>query len=201
MSTDNPGIKEDLRTFYDLDVGRRKEKEAPEWKIDHRSRFLNRCQESGGKRLLEVGSGPGRDGSYFADSGIDQVPIDLSVEMTRECSKEGLSPTQMDTYNLGFSENTFDCVGSLNVLLHVPKASIESVWQEIHQVMKPGAIFFWASTAASITKASTRTTGIVHVASSLGSPTKTFSSKFRASSIWSPLNRQKLAFPDSTSRL
>ena len=142
MSTDNPGIKEDLRSFYDRDVGRRKEKEAPEWRIDYLSRFVNRCKESGCNRLLKVGSGPGRDSSYFKYNGLGPVPVDLSFEMTRACRKEGLSPVQMDTYDLGFSDNTFDCVWSLNVLLHIPKASIQSVWREIHRVMKPGVIFF-----------------------------------------------------------
>jgi SAM-dependent methyltransferase len=142
MLPDDTDIKADLRSFYDRDVNRRKEKAAQGWKVDHRARFLNNCRESECERLLEVGSGPGRDSRFFVDHGLNPVPVDLSFEMVRTCRSNGLNSAQMDTYDLGFADNTFDCVWSLNVLLHVPKTDIEKVWREIHRVMRPGAIFF-----------------------------------------------------------
>ena len=62
--------------------------------------------------------------------------------MARHCGAKGLLSARMDSYHLGYLDETFDAVWSLNVLLHVPKASIGEVWREIRRVMKPGAIFF-----------------------------------------------------------
>lgn len=142
MSPNSSAIKADLQAFYDRDVERRKEKEPPAWKVKHRRRFLEQCREEECGQLLEVGSGPGRDSTHFAQHGLNPVPTDLSFGMVLACRGYGLSPVQMDTYNLGFADDTFDCVWSLNALLHVPKSSILRVWKEIHRVMRPGAIFF-----------------------------------------------------------
>ena len=142
MSTDKE-IKANLRKFYDQDAQRRIEKpNTEEWKIAHRAAFLKRCKEASAGRILEVGSGIGRDSLFLKQEGQHAFPIDLSVEMVTHCRSKGLPACRMDSYHLAYKDNTFDAVWSLNTLLRVPKANIKGVWQEIRRVMKPGAIFF-----------------------------------------------------------
>ena len=48
----------------------------------------------------------------------------------------------MDFYNLRFEENSFDIIWSLNTLLHVPKRSIDKIFNGIKRVVKPGGLFY-----------------------------------------------------------
>ena len=136
-------IKGNLKRFYDQDAKRRIEKVVTEkWKIAQRAAFLRRCKEASADRILEVGSGIGRDSLFFKQEGRHAFPIDLSAAMVLHCRSKGLPACRMDGYHLAYGDDTFDAVWSLNVLLHIPKANINGVWQEIRRVMKPGAIFF-----------------------------------------------------------
>ena len=138
----NTDIKSDLVQYYDRDAAHRSESGIQDWNLSHRSTFLDRCRERDCETILEVGSGPGRDSLFFEENGLRAFPSDLSGEMARHCGAKGLLSARMDSYHLGYLDETFDAVWSLNVLLHVPKASIGEVWREIRRVMKPGAIFF-----------------------------------------------------------
>jgi SAM-dependent methyltransferase len=136
-------IKGNLGRFYDRDAERRIQKASTlEWKIRQRAAFLARCHEMSVKRVLEVGSGVGHDSLIFKQQGFCAFPFDLSSQMVTYCHEMGLPVCQMDSYHLGYGDKTFDAVWSLNALLHVPKRSIDHVWEEIGRVMRPGAIFF-----------------------------------------------------------
>ena len=65
-----------------------------------------------GKRLLDVGSGPGRDSLFFKNKGLNPVCIDISSSMVELCKKKGLEAHEMDLENIEFDESSYIVVES-----------------------------------------------------------------------------------------
>ncbi len=103
--------------------------------------FLDRFIEISGKRILDIGSGPGRDGLILQEAGKDMICLDASAEMVKLSIERGLESIVGDFDNLPFPKESFDAVWSYTALLHTPKASIQAALAEIKRVLKPGGIF------------------------------------------------------------
>nr|WP_145157267.1 class I SAM-dependent methyltransferase [Paenibacillus terrae] len=82
--------KTNLAKSYDIDSHRRANANPADWKVIERDRFLNHLQDSGKRKLLEIGAGTGIDSLYFKDHGLKVTSIDLSSEMVRYCRERGL---------------------------------------------------------------------------------------------------------------
>ena len=72
-------------------------------------------------RVLDVGSGPGRDGLILQNEGLDVVCLDASEAMIKMSSEKGLESVLGDFNNLPFAGEFFDGVWAYTSLLHVPK--------------------------------------------------------------------------------
>ena len=94
-----------------------------------------------GKRILDLGSGPGRDAVIFRERGYQPLCVDLSREMVKLCQEKGLEARVMDLENLQ-SDETFDGVWAYTSLLHVPKVKMAEVLSRIILVLKPEGAFF-----------------------------------------------------------
>ena len=92
-------------------------------------------------RVLDVGSGPGRDGLILQSAGLDVVCLDASKEMAKLSKERGLTTVIGDFNALPFQNETFDGVWAYTSLLHVPKSQIDISLSEIHRVLKPSGIF------------------------------------------------------------
>ncbi|MDQ4128606.1 MAG: class I SAM-dependent methyltransferase [Actinomycetota bacterium] len=112
------------------------------WKADERLRFLNLLQAEGRRTLLELGAGPGKDGAFFRDRGLDVICIDLSPEMVALCESKGLAAREMDLADLDFPLDTFDAVYAVNCLLHVPDRTLAGVLRGVRDVLRPGGLFY-----------------------------------------------------------
>lgn len=99
--------------------------------------------DEGARTVLELGAGTGRDSLYFLQQGLDVTCVDLSDEMVRLCESKGLNAHCMDFYDLKFAQSSFDAVYAMNCLLHVPKAKIDQVLEQVIKVLKPGGLFFY----------------------------------------------------------
>ena len=135
-------VKTDLRQAYDSSANERQQSSVSSWKIDERQSFLNLIKNEGKNSLLEIGAGPGKDSLFFKNQGLQVVSTDLSPEMVRLCREKGLEAYEMDFLNLIFPNVHFDALYALNCLLHVPKAELPVVLNEIHRVLKPTGLFF-----------------------------------------------------------
>lgn len=82
--------KTNLAKSYDIDSHRRANANPADWKVIERDRFLNHLQDSGKRKLLEIGAGTGIDSLYFKDHGLKVTSIDLSSEMVRYCRERGV---------------------------------------------------------------------------------------------------------------
>lgn len=137
-----PQMIEQMRQTYDLHAQEREGRAAEDWKATERDHFLDLLRQESCRRLLEIGSGPGRDGLFFKENGLEVTCTDLSPEMVRLCLAKGLTAHVMDFWHLDFPDGTFDAVYALNCLLHVPKADLPGVLGSIRRLLRPGGLFF-----------------------------------------------------------
>jgi SAM-dependent methyltransferase len=135
-------IRIDLRKAYDRQASDRDAADIAGWKIKERADFLSMLQKEGKHSLLEVGSGPGRDGLFFLENGLKVTCIDLSPENINLCRKKGLTAYVMDMNNMFFPDNSFDAAYSLNSLLHLSKVELPGVLKAIHYILRSGGLFY-----------------------------------------------------------
>ena len=94
-------------------------------------------------KVLEIGSGGGRDAKRFRDGGYDYTGIDVSPGLLEEAKKNnpGLTFLLQDIYQINFPI-LFDGFWCAATLLHIPKSRIHEALQSIHQVTKPNGVGF-----------------------------------------------------------
>ena len=131
-----------LRHAYDRQAHDRDAADTAEWKIKERADFLSMLKMEGKQTLLEIGSGPGRDGLFFLENGLKVTCIDLSPENINFCRAKGLTAYVMDMSNMFFPDNSFDAAYSLNSLLHLSKMELPGVLKDIHYILRPGGLFY-----------------------------------------------------------
>jgi SAM-dependent methyltransferase len=132
-----------LRTSYNQEKAKQRNQSRKEdWKIAERQQFLTLLQEEGKTKLLEVGTGTGNDSLFFQDNGLDVICTDLSPAMIDICRKKGLAAYVMDFLSLDFPSASFDAIYALNCLLHVPTYDLPTVLQKLHELLRPGGLFF-----------------------------------------------------------
>lgn len=99
-----------------------------------------------GKRLLDVGAGLGESSVYFALLGADVTAVDISPGMVACAIALGkvhgveIHGVVQSGERLDVPENFFDIVYIANTIHHVTDK--ESLFQQIHRVLKPGGRFF-----------------------------------------------------------
>lgn len=95
-------------------------------------------------KVLEIGTGSGREAAILLKYGYDYTGIDASIgllDIARKNLPRGKFLHQT-FYELNFPENSFDGFWTSATLLHVPKGRIEEVLLRIKHVIKPNAVGF-----------------------------------------------------------
>ncbi len=95
-----------------------------------------------GKKILDLGSGPGRDSIRFKQKGFRPVCIDISKAMIDLCKEKELEAYEMDIENIKFENGFFDGVWAYTSLLHLPKSKIKKVIKKIENILKTEGIFY-----------------------------------------------------------
>jgi len=135
----------ELRKAYDDMVAERETKILYSWKAAERARFLAMLQAEDKQTLLEIGVGTGRDSLYFQEHDLTVTCIDLSPAMVTHCRQKGLDAHIVDFGSLAqhFAVGTFSAIYGINCLLHVPKALLRPILQNIHTILAPNGLFYW----------------------------------------------------------
>ncbi len=97
-----------------------------------------------GKKILDIGCGPGRDAELFIKRGLDVTGIDLSESFISIASKNvpGARFIAMDVLELDFPDSSFDGVWSCASLIHLKKDDLPVALRKIHSVLKDEGILF-----------------------------------------------------------
>ena len=135
-------LRAGLRESYGRKAAERDGKAVEPWKAEERRRFLQLLRQEGKSSLLELGAGPGKDGGFFRDHGLEVVCTDLSPEMVALCEGKGLAAYVMDLSDLDFPPASFAGVYALNCLLHLPGRELPRALRGIRDVLEPGGLFY-----------------------------------------------------------
>lgn len=95
-----------------------------------------------GKKILDFGSGPGRDSVKFKQKGFHPICIDISKAMVDLCKSKELEAYEMDMEYIDFGNDSFDGVWAYTSLLHLPKSKIKNVLKKVHNILKAEGIFY-----------------------------------------------------------
>ena len=97
-----------------------------------------------GKRVLELGCGPGHDGAALQQEGCEVTAIDL-CEPFLEYGKRTYPEIDFQCMNLEkpkFEPNTFDGIIGMACLCHVQSANIPDVMRRYIEILRPGGCLF-----------------------------------------------------------
>lgn len=133
-------IKTSIQTSYNNAKDYRSDMHVTQWKRHEVEKVLEKLDDNA--YMLDLGAGSGVMAKYFVDGGMNIMCVDLSKSMVELCTEQGLKAQVMDFYDLTFDDNSFDCVWSMNTLLHVPKSDIHVVLKEVKRVLKDDGIFY-----------------------------------------------------------
>lgn len=115
---------------------------------------MNKYLKTGGKYILDMGSGPIQYPEYLSYSnGFKyRICVDISFlglkETRKKLGDKGIY-LQADITNLPLIDNLVDAVASLHTLYHVPEDEQDLALQEIYRVLLPGSsavvVYSWGS--------------------------------------------------------
>lgn len=100
---------------------------------------LGAALDIGGKRILEVGAGTGRDSETLSARGAEVWTLDYSEESLRLMVENIEQPVRIvcgDAFSLPFESGTFDVVFHQGLLEHFKNP--QDILAENHRVLKPG---------------------------------------------------------------
>jgi len=102
--------------------------------------FLDKFARLAKGKVLDIGSGPGRDGLLLKDMGIEVICLDASEAMVKMCEEKGMEAVTGDFNSLTFRDSSFEGVWAYTSILHVPKSEVSDSLREIKRVLRQGGI-------------------------------------------------------------
>lgn len=102
------------------------------------------AQSLPGKRLIDIGCGPGVDAHHFAELGFEVTAVDYSEAMIRAAQAVPAGANlprfrALDMRAVGrtFEENAFDGAWVCASLIHIPEADVPTVLAGIYRILTP----------------------------------------------------------------
>jgi SAM-dependent methyltransferase len=132
-------MEADLATYYDQEAPSRADRAIDAERIRRRAEYTALLVSEGRSRLLEVGTGPGRDAAAFLADGLAVTGVDLAAEHVRMCRAAGIDAHVASVLGLPFADHSFDAGWTMSTLLHVPDADFDTALLEIRRVLRAGA--------------------------------------------------------------
>lgn len=94
-----------------------------------------------GNRILDLGSGSGRDAVLLRDRGVEVVCLDASKAMVDMTTKLGFESHLADFSHIDFPSGSFDGVWAYTSLIHVPKVEAAKAITTVRRLLKQSGIF------------------------------------------------------------
>ena len=94
-------------------------------------------------RVVDLGSGSGRDLAAFLARGVDACGLDFSAELAGLArSRSGAPVVVADMCAIPFADGTFDGAWACASLLHMGGSAMHAALAEAHRVLRPGGFLF-----------------------------------------------------------
>lgn len=97
-----------------------------------------------GKKIVDLGSGPGNHAEYFKKKGFNVLCIDISEAMIKLCKRKGLKAEIMDIEDLQLPEKSYDGIWANSSLHHIPKEKIPKILNQIIKILKSNGFLYLA---------------------------------------------------------
>lgn len=101
--------------------------------------------ETPGKKLLDLGSGSGRDALLLKGRGFNVTCADGSKSMVAMTEKLGFASVLCDFNDLPFDDASFDSVWAYTSLIHIPIEEVRTVLTKVHDMLKPNGTFVFGA--------------------------------------------------------
>ena len=95
-------------------------------------------------RILELGTGAGRDARHMLDRGFDVIPTDGSPELAALASRLLGRQVRVMLFEALDEIEAYDGVYANASLLHAPRLALSNILGRIHRALRPDGLF-WAS--------------------------------------------------------
>lgn len=102
------------------------------------AKFVN---ELPGKRVLDVGSGSGRDALLLRGRGLEVVCQDGSTSMVEMTRKLGFESHLADFLEVNFPGESFDGIWAYTSLIHIPVEDARKVIERLRRMVKSDGLF------------------------------------------------------------
>ncbi len=89
-----------------------------------------------GNKVLNLGSGPGRDSLMLRDHGLEVVCLDGSENMVRETRKLGFESICSDFRCISFPPESFDGIWAYSSLIHVTFEETVEILKKVHPLLR-----------------------------------------------------------------
>ncbi|MFA6105533.1 MAG: class I SAM-dependent methyltransferase [Patescibacteria group bacterium] len=122
---------------------------AERYAIKHRALFSEQKEEVkhfsdllSGKRVLDLGCGPGEHAAHFKKLGYKVKAIDFSERMVALAKSKQIEAEVMDIEDLKFPPNSFDGIWAVTSLLHIKKTDLPKVIEKLYQLLSEKGILY-----------------------------------------------------------
>jgi len=106
----------------------------------------------GRSRVVEVGTGPGRDGAAFIQAGLQVAGVDISSEHVRLARAAGVDAVCASLFDLPYALSSFDTGWTMSTLVHVEDARFHAAMDAICSVLREALRWQWGSGEGSTTR-------------------------------------------------
>lgn len=100
-------------------------------------------------KIVDIGSGSGRDAAVLVDAGFDVQLVDGSSGLLREAERlhpelSGRTHRVALPGSLPFDDESFDAVSAWAMIMHLERDELPVAFVEIARVCRPGAVFAYS---------------------------------------------------------
>lgn len=95
-----------------------------------------------GHKILDLGSGPGRDALLLRSSGLDVVCLDGSEKMVQTTRNLGFESILSDIRDLSVPKNSFDGIWAYSSIIHISFDEAIMVMRKASSILREGGILF-----------------------------------------------------------
>ncbi|MDQ3391111.1 MAG: class I SAM-dependent methyltransferase [Actinomycetota bacterium] len=128
-----------LAAYYDHEAQARSNRALDPRRIVLRDEFVAMLAAEGRSRVVEVGTGPGRDGAAFIQAGLQVAGVDISSEHVRLARAAGVDAVCASLFDLPYPLSSFDAGWTMSTLVHVEDARFHAAMDAICSVLREGA--------------------------------------------------------------